>query len=74
LEEEQYVFRGGRATTYLIFTARQVIEKNWEYGRDLFVVFIDYEKAFDSIDRRKIWTCLTKLKISPEIVTRIKQT
>jgi hypothetical protein len=35
---------------------------------------IDYEKAFDSIDRSKIWACLTKLKISPEIVNRIKQT
>jgi hypothetical protein len=48
--------------------------KNWEYGRDLFLVFIDYEKASDSIDRSKIWSCLTKLKISPGIVNRIKQT
>jgi hypothetical protein len=72
LEEEQYAFRGGRATTDLIFTARQIIEKYWEYRRDFFLVFIDYEKASDSIDRSKIWTCLTKLKISPEIVNRIK--
>jgi hypothetical protein len=36
LEEEQYAFRGRRATTDLIFTVRQIIEKNWEYGRELF--------------------------------------
>jgi hypothetical protein len=38
------------------------------------LVFIDYEKAFDSIDRSKIWSCLSKLKISPEVVNRIKYT
>jgi retron-type reverse transcriptase len=38
------------------------------------LVFIDYEKAFDSIDRSKIWSRLSKLKISPEIVNRIKHT
>jgi hypothetical protein len=36
MEEEQYAFRRGRATTDLIFTVRQIIEKNWEYGRDYF--------------------------------------
>jgi hypothetical protein len=74
LKEEQYAFRGGRATTDLISTVRKIIEKNWEYGRDLFLVFNDYVKAFDSIDRSKIWSCLSKQKISPEIVNRIKQT
>jgi hypothetical protein len=63
LEEQQYAFRGGRATTDLIFTIRQIIEKNWEYGRNLFFVIIDYEKAFDNIDRSKSWSCLSKLKI-----------
>jgi hypothetical protein len=74
LEEEQYAFRGGRATTDLISTVKQIKEKNWEYGRDLFLVFTDNAKAFDSIDRSKIWSCLSKQKISPEIVDRIKQT
>jgi hypothetical protein len=38
------------------------------------LVFIDYEKAFDSIDRSKMWTCSSKLKTSTEIVNQIKQT
>ena len=35
LEEEQYGFRPGRLTVDLIFGVKQVMEKHWEYGRDL---------------------------------------
>jgi hypothetical protein len=39
LEKEQYAFRGGRTTTDLIFTVRQIIERNWEYGRFIFGIY-----------------------------------
>jgi hypothetical protein len=51
MAEELYAFRAGRATTDLFFGIRQMIEKNWEYGKDFLMVFIDCKKAFDSVKR-----------------------
>jgi hypothetical protein len=51
LAEELYKFRRGRATRDLKFGTRQSIEKNWKYGKELVMVFIDYKKASDSVRR-----------------------
>ena len=34
-----------------IFTLRNILEQCTEWNRELYVNFIDYEKAFDSIHR-----------------------
>jgi hypothetical protein len=41
-------------TTYLIFGIRQLVEKNWEYGKELELIFTDYKKASDCV-REEIW-------------------
>jgi hypothetical protein len=43
LAEELYAFRAGRATTDLTFGIRPLIEKNWKYGKEFLMVFIDYK-------------------------------
>jgi hypothetical protein len=60
LAGELYEFRAGKATTDLIFGIRQLIEKNLEYGREFFVVFFCYKKAFGSVKKEKIWKSLEK--------------
>ena len=35
------------STTNQIFTLKQILEKSWEYGKDLFACFVDLEKAYD---------------------------
>lgn len=51
--EWQHGFRSGRSTTDLIFYMRMLTEKTIEWSDKVFVTFIDLEKAFDRIERRR---------------------
>ena len=45
---EQAAYRRGYSTTDHLHATVQILEKTNEYQQPLFMVFIDYEKAFDS--------------------------
>ena len=47
-------FRSGRSTTEQIMTLRFPLDAARTQKRSLTVVFVDYSKAFDSVDRRAI--------------------
>ena len=51
LRREQAGFRKGRSTTEQIFILRNIIEQVAEWNTSLYLCFVDYEKAFDSIHR-----------------------
>lgn len=55
---EQAGFRKGFCTVDHIQVVEQVIEKYVEFRRPLYLVFIDYAKAFDSISHDSIWNAL----------------
>ena len=54
MEEEQCGFRKGRSCTDAIFTAQQITEKRKEHNLPLFLLFIDYVKAYDNVNRDKL--------------------
>lgn len=56
---EQAGFRSGYGTIDHIHTVRQIIQKTEEYNQPLCLAFVDYEKAFDSIE---IWSVLESLQ------------
>ena len=70
--ESQCGFRSGRGTFDMIFSARQLQEKCREQHMDLFMVFIDLVKAFDSVDRTGLWKLLLRLGCPVKIVNLIK--
>ena len=55
LRRDQAGFRKGRSTTEQIFILRNIIEQVAEWNTSLYLCFVDYEKAFDSIHRDTLW-------------------
>ena len=60
LPESQCGFRAQRSTIDMIFAASQVQEKCREQNLDLYMVFVDLTKAFDTISRDALWQILRK--------------
>ena len=58
LEDGQFGFCRGLTTTDQIFTLKQIFEKSWEYEKDLFACFVDFETAYDRVPRDKFWKVL----------------
>ena len=72
LRKEHAGFRTGRGCTDQIFTLRNIIEQCTEWQRQLYINFVDFEKAFDSIHRESLWRILRAYGIPQEIVLVIK--
>ena len=59
--ESQCGFRTGRGTTDMNFALRQIQEKCRLYSEDLYLLFIDLTKAFDTVNRNGLWALLEKV-------------
>ena len=68
IPESQCGFRAGRGTADMIFTARQVQEKCREQRQDLYMIFIDLTKAFDSVNRDGLWAVLRRISCPDKLV------
>ena len=72
LREEQAGFRVGRSCTDQIATLRITVEHIIEWRSSLYINFIDFEKAFDSINREVLWRLLRHYALPVKIVTIIR--
>ena len=70
--EEQGGFRKGRGCMDQVFTLRMIGEKCLEKQREVFVCFLDLEKACDRVDRRKLWEVLREYGVGERLLSGIK--
>ena len=68
LREEQHGFRPGRSCSDLIFILRLMVEESREWNKKLYLLFIDFEKAFDSVDRDTSWKILKYYGVPDKLV------
>ena len=72
IPESQCGFRSGRGTTDMVFALRQVQEKCKLHGQDLYLLFINLTKAFDTINRESLWCILEKVGCPKLFVSLIR--
>ena len=68
LPDVQAGFRKGRGTRDQIANIRWIIKKEREFQKNTYFCFMDYTKAFDSVDHNKLWEILQEIGI-PEHLT-----
>ena len=68
LPDVQAGFRKGR-TRGQIVNICWIIKKAREFQKNIYFCFIDYAKAFDSVDHNKLWKILQEMGIPDHLIT-----
>ena len=63
LPDVQAGFTQGRGSRDQIANTHWIIEKAREFQRNIYFCFIDYAKAFDCVDHKKLWKILKEMGI-----------
>ena len=62
----------GKGTTDTMFALRILMEKYREGQRELHCVFVDLEKAYDSVPRKELWYCMRKPGMAEKYVQLVQ--
>lgn len=60
ISEEQYGFMKDKGTRDAIFNLRVLCDRAIEVQKTIYIVFLDYEKAFDKVSHIKLMECLER--------------
>ena len=63
LPDAQTGFRKGRGARGQIVNIYRIIEKEREFQKNIYFCFINYAKAFDSMNNNKLWKVLEEIGI-----------
>ena len=72
LRPNQAGFRKGRGCMDMVFVLRRLIEESVEFKKQLYVNFVDFEKAFDSVFREALWGIMKEYGMPEKMITMIK--
>ncbi|MES9883146.1 MAG: reverse transcriptase family protein [Sedimenticola sp.] len=67
ITDAQYGFKPGFGTTDAIFALHAIVSKYLNSSGRLYTCFIDYKKAFDTVDHYKLWRRMIKSGITGKL-------
>ena len=72
LPNVQARFRKGRRTRNQIANTHWIIKKAREFQKNIYFCFIDYAKAFDCVDHKKLWKILQEMGIPDHLTCLLR--
>ena len=72
LSDVQARFRKGRGSRDQIANIRWIIKKGREFQKNNYFCFIDYAKAFDCVDHKKLWKILRETGIPDHLTCLLR--
>ena len=72
IPDVQAGFRKGRGTRDWIANIRWIIEKAREFQKNIYFCFIDYAKAFDFMDHKKLWKIIKERGIPDHLTCLLR--
>ena len=70
--DAQASFRKGIGTRDQSANTCQIIKKAREFQKSIYFCFIDYAKAFDCVDRNKLWKILKEMGIPDHLICLLR--
>ena len=64
--------RKGRETRGQIANIPWIIEKAREFQKNTYICFIDYTKAFDCVDHKKLWKILKEMGLPDQLTCLLR--
>lgn len=65
-------FRKGKSTIEQLAIIGQIIEKKYEYRQNMWRVFVDFKKAYDSVHRDSLYNIMNDLGFPEKLIKLIK--
>ena len=72
LTDIQAGFRKGRGTRDQIANICWIMEKVWEFQKNIYFCFIEYFKAFCCVDHNKLWNILKEMEIPDHLTCLLR--
>lgn len=68
----QASFIAGKSPTDQIHIIKQITEKSHEFDKDVYLLFVDFKQAYDSIIRSTLWNKMIQLGIPAKLVRMVR--
>ena len=72
LQKTQYGFRANRSTGDAIQLIRRVLEMGARTHNKVIMILLDWEKAFDKVDREGLMEAIRRMGVDPKLIRLIR--